>query len=300
MATLACPRCRVAVQPGVEWCPTCGFQQLVPTAVTPGPVTPVVSRATATNPVPVAGPSAWWANQENLGKGAVAGVLLLVAAVAFGPNLFGGEEPAATAQQASVELPRTLGSQGPDVEADSVEATSESQAPGGPSSRPTERSGTKPAPATSDAPVEASASPTVQATPSAPAPSAAPSPTKTPDKAKTNKPKPNKSKNNKPKNDKPKPATPSPTPVTPTSPPPTPEVQPVPTPAPTAPDPTDEIRALELGLTCPELKSQGISYPGAVAYWVLHGKPWYLDLDHNGRPCEVVYPADVVKAYWGS
>jgi hypothetical protein len=36
-----------------------------------------------------------------------------------------------------------------------------------------------------------------------------------------------------------------------------------------------------------------------VAYWYDEGLPDRMDADGNGIPCETVYPAAVVQAFWG-
>jgi hypothetical protein len=36
----------------------------------------------------------------------------------------------------------------------------------------------------------------------------------------------------------------------------------------------------------------------AVEYWRHHGNPDQMDADRNGIPCETVYPATDVSAYW--
>jgi hypothetical protein len=48
----------------------------------------------------------------------------------------------------------------------------------------------------------------------------------------------------------------------------------------------------------PEYNSLG--YGLAVYYWFTEGRPDRMDADGNGRPCETVYPADEVQAYWES
>lgn len=53
------------------------------------------------------------------------------------------------------------------------------------------------------------------------------------------------------------------------------------------------------GLACRDLVAAGLSYPDAVAYWYLDGTPSSMDADGNSIPCETVYPASDVRAYWG-
>jgi hypothetical protein len=53
------------------------------------------------------------------------------------------------------------------------------------------------------------------------------------------------------------------------------------------------------GLFCRDLFAGGFSYAAAVDYWRLHGEPNQMDADRNGIPCETVYSASDVAAYWG-
>ena len=53
------------------------------------------------------------------------------------------------------------------------------------------------------------------------------------------------------------------------------------------------------GLYCRDLYSRGVSYTDAVYYWYAEGSPDRMDADLNGIPCETVYPASDVAAYWG-
>jgi hypothetical protein len=46
--------------------------------------------------------------------------------------------------------------------------------------------------------------------------------------------------------------------------------------------------------------SDSLSYGLAVFYWLTEGRPERMDADGNGRPCETVYPADEVQAFWDS
>ncbi|MCU1351904.1 MAG: serine/threonine protein kinase, partial [Acidimicrobiales bacterium] len=56
---------------------------------------------------------------------------------------------------------------------------------------------------------------------------------------------------------------------------------------------------LRSGLSCKDLANAGFSYSQAVGYWYSQGTPDRMDIDHNGIPCETVYSASVVGAYWG-
>jgi hypothetical protein len=69
-------------------------------------------------------------------------------------------------------------------------------------------------------------------------------------------------------------------------------------PAPDSSGPGD-VRALPAGLFCRDLDSRGYSYTAAVDYWRMHGQPNQMDIDLNGIPCETVYAASDVAAYWG-
>lgn len=46
--------------------------------------------------------------------------------------------------------------------------------------------------------------------------------------------------------------------------------------------------------------SNNLSYGLAVFYWVREGRPERMDADHNGVPCETVYPKGEVDEYWAS
>lgn len=59
------------------------------------------------------------------------------------------------------------------------------------------------------------------------------------------------------------------------------------------------VRAMPAGLFCRDLKAEGYEYTAAVTYWRNHGQPDRMDADLNGIPCETVYPAADVSAYWG-
>jgi len=59
------------------------------------------------------------------------------------------------------------------------------------------------------------------------------------------------------------------------------------------------LAGLPDGLFCRDLLPIGITYPGAVEYWVQQGAPDRMDADLNGIPCETVYPPEAVTGYWG-
>ena len=62
--------------------------------------------------------------------------------------------------------------------------------------------------------------------------------------------------------------------------------------------PATSIDTLPAGLFCRDLESHGYSYGEAVEYWALHGQPDQMDADLNGIPCETIYPAGDIDAYW--
>jgi hypothetical protein len=53
------------------------------------------------------------------------------------------------------------------------------------------------------------------------------------------------------------------------------------------------------GLYCRDLYGRGVGYADAVYYWYAQGSPDRMDADLDGIPCETVYPASDVAAYWG-
>jgi hypothetical protein len=59
------------------------------------------------------------------------------------------------------------------------------------------------------------------------------------------------------------------------------------------------IGSLESGLYCRDLVPLGYGYADAVAYWTREGRPDRMDADRNGIPCETVYDAKDVIAFWG-
>lgn len=52
------------------------------------------------------------------------------------------------------------------------------------------------------------------------------------------------------------------------------------------------------GLLCRDLAELGASYGEAVTYWWYSGNPDRLDSDRDGVPCEQVYAAAEVEAFW--
>ena len=59
------------------------------------------------------------------------------------------------------------------------------------------------------------------------------------------------------------------------------------------------VDQVEAGLFCRDLHALGYGYVDAVAYWVREGSPDRMDADRNGIPCETVWPATDVVAFWG-
>jgi serine/threonine protein kinase len=59
------------------------------------------------------------------------------------------------------------------------------------------------------------------------------------------------------------------------------------------------VSDLASGLFCRDLMSGGYSYSAAIDYWRMNGEPNRMDADRNGIPCETVYSASDVAAYWG-
>lgn len=60
-----------------------------------------------------------------------------------------------------------------------------------------------------------------------------------------------------------------------------------------------EVEALAWGLLCRDLATAGWGYFEAIAYWEIEGRPARMDADENGIPCETVFPASDITAYWG-
>lgn len=58
------------------------------------------------------------------------------------------------------------------------------------------------------------------------------------------------------------------------------------------------MRTQPAGLFCRDLRRKGYGYAAAVDYWRQHGQPERMDADKNGVPCETIYPAKSVSAYW--
>ncbi len=52
------------------------------------------------------------------------------------------------------------------------------------------------------------------------------------------------------------------------------------------------------GLFCRDLAARGATYAQAVAYWWYYDMPQRMDADKNGIPCETVYSAAAVNAFW--
>jgi hypothetical protein len=61
---------------------------------------------------------------------------------------------------------------------------------------------------------------------------------------------------------------------------------------------TDVNEALPSLPLCRDLEARGYSYGASFRYWTGHGQPDRMDADRNGIPCETVYPASVVAAYF--
>jgi len=49
---------------------------------------------------------------------------------------------------------------------------------------------------------------------------------------------------------------------------------------------------------CADLADEGFGYADAVAYWVQDGRPDRMDADTNGIPCETVYDAGEIDAFY--
>ncbi len=58
------------------------------------------------------------------------------------------------------------------------------------------------------------------------------------------------------------------------------------------------VASVPAGLLCRDLVAMGASYGDSVSYWWYSGMPSRMDADGNGIPCETVYPAAVVNAFW--
>jgi hypothetical protein len=58
------------------------------------------------------------------------------------------------------------------------------------------------------------------------------------------------------------------------------------------------VAPLAPGLFCRDLAAVGATYGQAVAYWWYYDMPSRMDADNNGIPCETVYSAATVNAFW--
>jgi hypothetical protein len=54
----------------------------------------------------------------------------------------------------------------------------------------------------------------------------------------------------------------------------------------------------ESGLFCRDLISRGYDFAQAVAYWLVEGAPDRMDADSDGIPCETVYTAADIEAFF--
>jgi len=52
------------------------------------------------------------------------------------------------------------------------------------------------------------------------------------------------------------------------------------------------------GLFCRDLAARGATYAQAVGYWWYYNMPLRMDADKNGIPCETVYSAAAINAFW--
>ncbi len=59
------------------------------------------------------------------------------------------------------------------------------------------------------------------------------------------------------------------------------------------------LAELGTGLFCRDLEAMGFTFDQAVAYWMREGMTDRMDADHNGVPCETVFPATAVTATYG-
>jgi len=62
--------------------------------------------------------------------------------------------------------------------------------------------------------------------------------------------------------------------------------------------PRTSIPDIASGLFCRDVAALGHDYGRAVEYWILEGRPDRMDADRDGIPCETVYTASDVMAYW--
>lgn len=58
------------------------------------------------------------------------------------------------------------------------------------------------------------------------------------------------------------------------------------------------IRSLPTGLYCRDLRAGSFSYAAAYQYWRLQDRPARMDANRNGMPCETVYSAADLNAFW--
>jgi ligand-binding sensor domain-containing protein len=58
------------------------------------------------------------------------------------------------------------------------------------------------------------------------------------------------------------------------------------------------IAARDAELSCDDARDLGAAYAEAVAYWIAIGRPARMDADGNGLPCESVFPAQEVDAFY--
>lgn len=79
-----------------------------------------------------------------------------------------------------------------------------------------------------------------------------------------------------------------------------PAVTVAPTTAAPPPQTAPSVASLQGGLLCKDLAAQGVGYADAVRYYKREGYPDRMDADGNGIPCETVYSAAEVRAYWGT
>lgn len=56
------------------------------------------------------------------------------------------------------------------------------------------------------------------------------------------------------------------------------------------PSTSNDTIGLASGLYCRDLDAMGYGFSEAAAYWLAEGAPDRMDADHNGIPCETVYP----------
>jgi hypothetical protein len=57
-----------------------------------------------------------------------------------------------------------------------------------------------------------------------------------------------------------------------------------------------QLTDLPPGLFCRDLQAAGWTARNAVDYWFYWGRPDQMDADHNGVPCETVWPGAVRDA----